>query len=337
MGSDSKLVESAVASDAIETDPIVTTTEAITSEEYFPLAEKGLGFVPEQAVHHLSDAEQHTAHAERFINLFVSDDDPRTRAEAACWLHTCSAEASTLAILEVASRGWPRQRDAAMDLLAIHGPRADAELRRNAHHPVLSSWIQSITGLPAKQRGEETAPQWLAVETIARVRETCGVSKAYTALWQNLGQEQNQQFEELIAKLLSTKHPQAMQLAAEFRTVHGTQAVRKKPPLYALQYDVCFVTPANGGDLRIPGDHTLEQVHLALLRSTGWEEAEQHLFEVGSRRYSETVSPVHGTLPTHSLRVDQAFDIESRAPVVYMHGEWHKVEIRLVHVEQHSI
>ncbi len=336
MGSESKLVQGASATDlkTSSAEAASATSQESGTEEYFPSSEGGLHFVPEQGIHHLNDDEQRTASAEKFLHLFSQGaSDAQTRAEAACWLNSCSVEEVTNAILEAAATAWPRQRDAAIDLLGIHGPSADAELRRSVDHPVLSPWIQSITGLSSERLSNESVSRWLAVETVARVRETGGVSKAYTALWRCLGKGTDRAFDQLIEDLLSTRHPQSGQLAAEFRSVHGTRDVRQEPPLYTLDYKVSYIAPAQTGQLTIPGDQSLEEVHVGLLNETGWEQTEQYLFQVGSRQYSEVFSPVHGILATHSIRVDQAFNSGNPEPIIYMHGDWHRVEISLTDID----
>ncbi|MCI0370568.1 MAG: plasmid pRiA4b ORF-3 family protein [candidate division NC10 bacterium] len=125
-------------------------------------------------------------------------------------------------------------------------------------------------------------------------------------------------------------------MKGRFRVSKGQAAKHAPGPAYQLKVTLLEVEPPVWRQILVPGNVTLDRLHIAIQKAMGWTDSHLHEFEVGDQRYGDPdpEDPDRGLKPEWLVTLQKAVAAEgARFEYLYDFGDTWKHEIQVESIE----
>ena len=254
-------------------------------------------------------------------------DEEQQAFVARAWLSQRDPIRGAREILAAAEGMSPLQRCVAVELADRLGDDALPAWREvvSAPHvgPHARAWLAS--GEQGPEPGEADW-RWLAVEAAAASLEDMGPDEAFSRVWESMP---GADLDERLAAVRATGHPDAEPLARAVADFAASGAPRSVDQVAQLKVSLSRFRPPIWRRVLLPATATLGDLHQVIQVLFGWDGDHLHLFDTGSKRYSDPFTRLEETGNEETIRVRDAIAPGGTIAYTYDLGADWEHEIRL--------
>ncbi len=167
---------------------------------------------------------------------------------------------------------------------------------------------------------------WLAVEAAAAALQDKGPDEALTRVWESMP---GPDLDTTLAEVRATGHPDAAGLSQAVAEFAASGAPRSIDQVAELKLSLTCSRPPIWRRVRLPVMATLDGLHAVVQVLFGWDGDHLHVFQAGTKQYSDPFMGLEGTADEGTVRVREVLTSGGKISYTYDLGACWEHEITL--------